>query len=61
LLRAGLPPAVIFLESRRDYLLALQEAEDQGNRAAFIDFIGENLDATVDVAARYLNHRNGTV
>lgn len=46
LMRAGLPPAVIAMDRRREYLSALAMA-DQGDRSPFLRFVADSLLSTL--------------
>ena len=50
LMRAGLPPAVIAVERRRDYLSALRSA-DRGDMGPFVAFVADSLLATQELIA----------
>lgn len=50
LMRTGLPPAVIAVERRRDYLSALRSA-DRGDAEPFVAFVADSLLSTQEMMA----------
>ena len=52
LMQGGYPPAIVHINTKQDYLLALAQADEDDNLEPFITFIGQALIRSLDIYLR---------